>query len=81
MGSLIFQDSHLSKEDRNERLEQMIRKELEENFDRQTPVQSLLTDGSVTTSTSLTHSQTSLRNGTHDSARARPSSGIKPSQY
>ncbi|CAF0734186.1 unnamed protein product [Rotaria sordida] len=74
----ISEDDHLSKEDRHERLEKMIRNELEgNNSERQTPIQSLLTDLPATTTKPYYQSHTSLRYGQGEDERPRPSSGMK----
>lgn len=78
----IFQDDHLSKEDRHKRLEKMIRQELEEgSTDRQTPVRSLLGETPTAQNASYHTSQASLRNENADTERPRPASGMKMNQY
>ncbi|CAF4046340.1 unnamed protein product [Rotaria magnacalcarata] len=78
----ISEDTHLSRDDRHERLEKMIRNELEGNSsERQTPIQSLLTDTPDTHATSYYQSQTSLRQGQDEKDRSRPSTGKKKDQY
>ncbi|CAF3336661.1 unnamed protein product [Rotaria socialis] len=78
----ISEDGHLTRDDRHERLEKMIRNELEGNsLERQTPIQSLLTDAPDTRSTSYYQSQTSLRPGQDEKDRSRPSTGKKKDQY
>ena len=75
-----FQDSHLSKEEKQERLERMIRNELiGNNSDRQTPAQSLPAETSGTEATYY-QSQTSLRHTTSANQHSRPSSRMKFSQ-
>lgn len=71
----------MSKEDRHERLERMIRNELEGNgSERQTPVQSLLTDAPANQSSAYYQSHTSLRNGENENNSSRPSTGKKTNQ-
>ncbi|CAF4587465.1 unnamed protein product [Rotaria sp. Silwood1] len=77
----ISEDNHLSKEDRHERLEKMIRNELEGNTsERQTPVPSLLSDAPTTLINPHYQSHTSLRHGQGENVRSRPSSGTKMNQ-
>jgi hypothetical protein len=73
----------MSKEAKQERLEKMIRDELEENNSaRQTPVQSLLTQNTPGAPNSVyNQSSTSLRRGPGEDERSRPFSGMEGNQY